>query len=336
MSRSLSVAAQKRTGRSEDRKRTTGLSWERFVTRVSNRPRLSCPTQTRQLLALYHYDLLTGQALLNYMQRAAMKTTGEEVAPGRNKSVAGKSDVHLCGLLLATGPRTALRTCREAQFCRNVRAGGARTGPAPVLYSQGFANEFARFLLCSKGKADTTWMMLFALWVKQQNAETFLHHPRGNALRKVYKDILVSPRWDELLDGFVTAAIGRGEYRALTVDVTYKTAKKAVRGTAPDHQGVITVCGASRALVAAAVCMGEGPDEVVAQLRALVPMRARGQVEFVCLDKFDTPGLENSCCIFSPISKEWHKTHCNSVSASIAVIPQRNACYGQEASRYGS
>ena len=182
---------------------------------------------------------------------------------------------------------------RPQQLLRSWHLNVSRSD-GKLRYTQAFANDFARVLLSCKGKKDTTWLRLQEQWVARRNTEAFLFHPNGQTCRTVYKDILMSPRWDVVLAGLTKQCLELGEYRVLTVDVTYKTAKKAISGTVPDHQGILTVCGASRTLLAAAACLGEGPDEIIAQLTTLIPATARGQVEFVCLDRFDAPESEQS------------------------------------------
>merc|ERR1711940_457181 len=82
----------------------------------------------------------------------------------------------------------------------------------------------------------------------------------------------------------------QGEYDILTVDVTYKIVAKQVTAAKKSTSGVLTVCGASRTLLGAVLCEGEGPHTVIEKLSTIVPPRVRERVRFVVLDKIDARG----------------------------------------------
>ena len=80
---------------------------------------------------------------------------------------------------------------------------------------------------------------------------------------------------------YVRVLAEQGEYDILTVDVTYKIAAKQVAAAKNSTSGVLTVCGASRTLLGAVLCEGEGPHTVIEKLTAIVPPHVRGRVRFV-------------------------------------------------------
>ena len=274
-------------GHVEHKRNSKTPHWSAYVTHgVKSARQVMYPNRARHMKAFWRFDEIFGTTHRNYLKRTAP-------TDDTNRSESHRDTLRRVLITADDGPVMIQIT---PDFADRYREVGKRSDG---LYNMTFANRFARAMFTSGFRMDSSIRTVTQPWLIGRKPGFFLLHATGNVTRMIQRDIISSKQWEEKLMVYTELLAQSGEYRILTVDVTFKTAMKCIDRNS-SNTGVLTVVGATRTLLMAKIIERENMDNVIDALRDGIPARAKGQVQFLCLDKLDAHDMQQKLTLVFP------------------------------------